>query len=142
MKRRAQERKHNSDWQTSTSLFRTHFNPSLVINHTPALEVFFKGCLEYVLGTPQPTSIFTLGTAMNMPQRGVSDISVHWRHGVNRKRRPVCGRRGGEGLGDVDDHLCNGVKHLLRSLVPLLQWFELGSDSLRMLAEDVPMQCE
>ncbi len=74
-----------------------------------------------------------------MIQRGASDIWVHWRHGVNHVRRRVCGRRGDEGLGDVDDHLRNGVKRLLRSLVTLLQWFELGSDNLWVLAEDVPM---
>ena len=53
--------------------------------------------------------------------------------------RRVCGRRGDKGLGGVDDHLRNGVKRLLRCLVPLLQWFELGSDNLRLLAEDLPM---
>lgn len=69
--------------------------------------------MEHVLGTPQPTNIFPLSAAMNMPQRGVSDIWVHWRHAVNSVRRRVCGRRGDEGLGDVDDHLRYGVKRLL-----------------------------
>jgi hypothetical protein len=103
------------------------------------LEVFVKGCLERVLGTPQPTNTSPLGVAMNMPPRGASDIWVHWRHGVNRVRRRVCRRCGDEGLGGVDDHLRNSVKGLLRCLVPLLQWFKLGADSMRVLTEDVPM---
>ena len=74
-----------------------------------------------------------------MPQRGAGDIRVHRRHGVDGERRRDCGRRGDEGLGDVDDHLGDGVERLLRSLLPLLQELEFGSDSLRMLAEDVPM---
>jgi hypothetical protein len=54
-------------------------------------------------------------------------------------RRRVCGRRGDEGLGNVDDHLRNSVKRLLRCFVPLLQWLELGPDNLGVLVQDVPM---
>lgn len=69
----------------------------------------------------------------------MSNIWVRWRHRINRVRRRVSGGRGCEPLGNVDDHLRNGVKRLLRSLVPLFQWFEAGYDNLRVLAEDVPM---
>ena len=119
--------------------FRIELHPSPVIAHAPASEVFVTASLEHVLSTPQPTNIFPRGAAMDIPQRGASDIWVRRRPGVNHMRRRVCGRHGNEGLGDVDDHVRNGVKRLLRSLVPLLEWFKVGSDNLWVLAEDVPM---